>query len=269
MSEQKYKNMETPFHKRNKTITFAGNKNITYMAKKETKKKIQEADKRLENFEEALTRTELFIENYQKQLTIGVLAIVIVVVGFVFFKKMIIAPKQQEALSQMFMAEKYFERDSFRLALNGDGNNPGFLDIINEYKMTKAANLAKYYAGISYLHLGQYNDAIASLKAFKSKDLMLSVVAVGAIGDAYMQLNDKQTAAKYYLEAAKKGETDFITPIYLLKAGEVLEDLGDLDKALKCYEEIRDTYSKSREGQNIEKYITRVELRKDLASGEK
>jgi tetratricopeptide (TPR) repeat protein len=236
------------------------------MARKETKKKIQEADKRLEHFEEALTKTELFIEKYQKHLTIGVLVVVLLVVGFVFFKKMIIAPRQKEALSQMFMAEKYFERDSFNLALNGDGNNPGFLDIIDEYKMTKAANLARYYSGISYLHLGQYDDAIASLKAFKSKDLMLSVIAVGAIGDAYMQLNDKETAAKYYLDAARKGETDFITPVYLLKAGEVLEDLNDLDQALKCYEEIRDKYPKSREGQNIEKYITRVELRKKLSA---
>ena len=266
MSEQKYKNMETPFHKRNKTITFAGNINVKNMAKKETKKKIQEADKKLENFEEALTRTELFIEKYQKQLTIGVLVILVVAVGFVFFKKMIVAPRQKEAVSQMWMAEKYFERDSFRLALNGDGNNPGFLDIMDEYKITRAANLSKYYAGICYLNLGQYDDAIASLKAFKSDDLMLSVIAVGAIGDAYMQLNDKETASKYYLQAARKGETDFITPVYLIKAGEVLEDLGELDKALECYQQIRDKYPKSREGQNIEKYITRVELRKELGA---
>ncbi len=258
--------MKTPFHKRNKTITFAGNLNKRNMAKKATKKKIQEADKRLESFEDALTKTELFIENYQKQLTIGALVIVLVVVGFVFFKKMVIAPKQKEALSQMFVAEKYFERDSFNLALNGDGNNPGFLDIIDEYKMTKAANLAKYYAGISYLNLGQYEDAIDRLKSFKSDDLMLSVIAVGAVGDAYMQMGDKETASKYYLEAAHKGKTDFITPIYLIKAGEVLEDLGDLDQALECYQEIKDKYPKSKEGQNIEKYITRVELEKKLGS---
>ncbi len=236
------------------------------MAKKETKKKIQEADKRLENFEDALTKTELFIEKYQKQLTIGVLAIVLVVVGFVFFKKMVIAPRQKEALSQMFVAEKYFARDSFNLALNGDGNNPGFLDIMDEYKMTKAANLSRYYAGISYLNLGQYEDAIDLLKSFKSDDLILSVIAVGATGDAYMQLGDKETAAKFYLEASHKGKTDFITPIYLMKAGQVLEDLGNLDQALGCYQEIRDKYPKSKEGQNIEKFITRVELEKKLGS---
>jgi len=236
------------------------------MAKKETKKKIKEADKRLENFEEALTRTELFIEKYQKPLTIGVLAVVLIVVGFVFFKKMIIAPKQREAVSQMWMAEKYFERDSFNLALNGDGNNPGFLDIIDEYKMTKAANLAKYYSGICYLNLGQYDDAIANLKSFKGDDLMLSVIAVGAVGDAYMQMEDKETAVKYYLEAAQKGEIDFVTPIYLMKAGELLEDQKDYDKALEVYTEIKDDYPESREAQNIDKYITRVELRQKLGA---
>jgi len=258
--------METPFHKRNKTITFAGNLINGNMTKKATKKKIEEADKRLESFGDALTRTELFIEKYQKSLTIGTLVIVLIVVGFVFFKKMIIAPRQKEALAQMFVAEKYFARDSFNLALNGDGNNPGFLDIIDEYKMTKAANLAKYYAGISYLNLGQYDDAIDRLKSFKSDDLMLSVIAVGAIGDAYMQMGDKETASKYYLEASRKGKTDFITPVYLMKAGEVLEDLGNLDEALKCYEDIKAKYPKSKEGQNIEKYITRVKLEKELTS---
>ncbi len=239
------------------------------MAKKETKKKVQEAEKRLENFEEALTRTELFIENNQKEITIGVIILLAVVGAFLFFQKLIIQPRQKEAVSQMWMAEKYFQLDSFRLALNGDGNNPGFLDIISDYKMTKAANLSKYYAGICYLQMGQYEDAIAQLKAFKKKDLMLSVVATGAIGDAYMQLGDKENAAKYYLEAARLEKDDFLTPIYLMKAGYVLEDLSRFDKALTCYETIRDEFPKSREGQNIEKYITRVELRKKLSENGK
>ncbi len=235
------------------------------MAKKETKKKVEEAEKRLENFEEALTRSELFIQNHQKEIFGVAIALLLIVGAFLFFNKMIIQPRQKEAVSQMWMAERYFERDSFRLALNGDGNNPGFLDIISDYKMTKASNLARYYAGICYLQMGQYDDAIAQLSDFKGKDLMLSVVAVGAIGDAYMQLNDKEKAAKYYLEAAHKEEDEFLTPIYLMKAGNVLEDLQHYDKAMECYETIRDQYPKSREGQNIEKYITRVELRKKLS----
>ncbi len=239
------------------------------MVKKETKKKIKKTEKQVESFEEALTRTEQFIEDNQKILTIIVGVIVVVVVGFTFFKKMVVLPKYKEALSQMYVAEDYFEKDSFNLALNGDGNNLGFLDIIDQYKITKAANLAKYYAGISYLRIGQYEDAIDYLTRFHSKDLMVSVVALGATGDAWMQLGDKEKALEYYLKASEKSKAGFVTPIYLMKAGEVLENLKRYDKALEVYNEIKDNYPESKEAQNIEKYITRVELSKELAASGK
>ena len=236
------------------------------MVKKETKKKIKKTEKQVEGFEEALTRTEQFIEDNQKVLTIIVGVIIVIVVGFTLFKKMIVLPKNKEALSQMYVAEDYFEKDSFNLALNGDGNNLGFLDIIDQYKITKAANLAKYYAGISFLHLGQYEDAIHYLSIFHSHDLMISVVAKGAMGDAYMQLGEEEKALEYYIKASKSSKTDFVTPIYLMKAGEVMEDLKKYDRALAVYTEIRDNYPKSKEGQNIEKYITRVKLLKELGA---
>ncbi len=239
------------------------------MVKKETKKKIQKTEKQVESFEEALTRTEQFIEDNQKILTIIVGIIVVIVVGYTFFRRMVVQPKYKEALTQMYVAEDYFEKDSFNLALNGDGNNLGFLDIIDQYKITKAASLAKYYAGISYLRLGQYEDAIAYLTKFHSKDLMVSVVALGATGDAWMQLGDKKKALEYYLKAAGKTGAGFVTPVYLMKAGTVLEELKDYDKALEVYNKIKDKYPESREAQNIEKFITRVKLSKELAASGK
>ena len=239
------------------------------MVKKETKKRIKKTEKQVEGFEEALTRTEQFIEDNQKILTIIVGVIVVLVVGYTFFKKVVVQPRYKEALSQMYVAERYFEKDSFNLALNGDGNNLGFLDIIDQYKITKAANLSKYYAGISYLHLGQYDDAINYLSRFHGRDVMVSVVALGAIGDAWMQQGDKEKALDYYLKAANKTKADFVTPIYLMKAGEVLENLKRYDKALEVYTEIKEKYPKSKEAQNIEKYITRVKLSQQLAASGK
>jgi len=239
------------------------------MVKKEKKKKIQKTEKQVESFEEALTRTEQFIEDNQKILTIIVGVIVVIVIGYTFFKKMVVLPKYKEALSQMYIAEDYFEKDSFNLALNGDGNNLGFVDIIDQYKITKAANLAKYYAGISYLRIGQYKEAIDYLTRFHSRDLMISVVALGATGDAWMQLGDKEKALEYYLKASKKTKADFITPVYLIKAGKVLENLKRYDEALKVYNEIKDNYPESEEARNIDKFITRVQLSRELAASAK
>ena len=156
-------------------------------------KKSDKSDKtedRIVKVEEAFGKTEQFIENNQKIILIVVGIIVVVVLGFFGFKRFYLAPKEKEAQGQMFMAEKYFEQDSITKALNGDGNYPGFLDIIDQYGITKTGNLAHYYAGICYLKKGEFEKAIDHLKHFSTKDKIVGPMALGAIGDAYMELNE-------------------------------------------------------------------------------
>ncbi len=224
-----------------------------------TKKKHEQASDAIENVEEVLSRSEQFIEDNQKVIT-AVIVIIIAVVGiYMGYKKYILEPKEGNAQSQMFVAAQYFERDSFNLALNGDVNYPGFLAIIDDYSGTKAANLAKYYAGISYLHLGSFQEAINYLKDFKSEDKMLKPIAMGAIGDAYMELDNKAEAAKYYKKAAEVSKNDFTSPIFMMKAGQAYEMLGNYDDALTIYKDIKENYAASAEGRVIDKYITRAE----------
>jgi len=214
----------------------------------------------LQEIESALTKTEQFIEDNQKIITYAIGAIVLVVLGYLGFNKFYMQPREKEAQSQMFMAEQYFEKDSFNLALNGDGNYLGFLDIIDDYGMTKSANLARYYAGISYLRTGQYEDAIDQLGSFSTDDLVLGPVAEGAKGDAYLELGQKDKALKQYQKAASMTTNEFTTPIYLLKAGNLLESEGDLNKALALYKEIKEKFAESAEGRSIDKYIARIEV---------
>jgi len=208
--------------------------------------------------EEALSKTERFIEKNQKLMTIIIGAIVIVVLIFFGFKRFYMAPKEQEAKEQMFMAERYFEQDSLNLALNGDGMYPGFLDIIDDYGMTKGANLSKYYAGVCYLRMGNFNEAVDYLKSFKAKDQILGPMAKGAIGDAYMELNNAAEAAGYYLEAAECRDNEFTTPLFLMKAGWTYEILKDYKKAQEIYERIKQNYPASNEAREIDKYIARA-----------
>lgn len=218
------------------------------------------ADQRIENFEDTLTKTEQFIEDNQKPLMIAVGILVVLVLAFTSYRRYIVAPKQKEAMSQMYVAEQYFERDSFNLALMGDGNNLGFLDIIDDYGITKSANLARYYAGICYLRLGDYESAVDYLTKFKSKDQMLSVISRGATGDAYLQTGNQEKALEHYLKAAQASENDFLAPIYFMKAGELFEDMGEYSKAIDLYQIIQDRYPDSQEGKNIDKYILRAKL---------
>lgn len=214
----------------------------------------------LETVEVALTSAEHFIEKNQKVLLYSLLAVLAVIAIYFGSKKFYFQPRESEAQSQMFTAERYFEKDSFNLALNGDGNYQGFLGIIDEYGMTDAANLAHYYAGVSYLHLGKYDEAITQLKKFDGDDLMVGPVAIGAIGDAYLELGKKEDATKQYVKASDKAENNFLSPVYLMKAAQVLESDKDYKKALELYQQIQKEYPLSTEGRQIEKYITRATL---------
>jgi tetratricopeptide (TPR) repeat protein len=160
----------------------------------------------------------------------------------------------------MFQAERWLEMDSIKLALNGDGNYLGFLDIAKNYKMTKAGNLAKFSAGICYLHLGQYQDAIDYLTRYKKQDKVIGSLAIGAIGDAYVELGDVEKGISKYIESADYAKNSFNTPIFLLKAGQIYELQQKYADALKLYKRIKDEYPESTEGTTIDKNIARVQL---------
>ncbi len=217
----------------------------------------------IEGVESALSRTEQFIEDNQKAIMRVVTVLLILVAVILGSRRFYFMPRQKEALSQMFMAEKYFEMDSFNLALYGDGNYLGFIDIIDEYRMTKQANLAKYYAGISCLKLGEYQDAIEYLSDFKLKDKMVAPVALGALGDAYVELGESEQGIEYYMKAANYNENDFTTPMFLRKAAVVHEALDNYARAEELYSMIEEEFPDYAGQENIAKYRTRAGIWKN------
>jgi tetratricopeptide (TPR) repeat protein len=214
----------------------------------------------LEGFEGALTKSEQFIEDNQKTLTYVILGALLLVAAYLGFHKFYTEPKEELAKSEMYVAELYFQKDSFNLALNGDGNYYGFLDIIDKYGITKSGNLSKYYAGICYLQLGNFDEAISYLKKFDSDDIMVNATAQGAIGDAYSELQKYGQAIKYYEKAANSTPNAFITPLYLNKAAQLYEEEGNYKKAIELYEKIKKDYAQSQEGRSADKLIARAKL---------
>ena len=223
-------------------------------------KPTEQSEKNIVAVEEALSKSEQFIERNQNIL-IGVVAIIVLIIGgYIGYTRFILEPREQNARAEMFMAEKFFEQDSLRLALEGDGANLGFLDIISDFRMTKTANLARYYAGVSLLNLGEYQEAIDHLKKFRKRDQMLGAMAYGAIGDAYLQLDDNSNAVRYYRRAANHQPNPLTTPAFLLKMGMVYELKGEYENALEAYRTIQQEYANTNEGRNIERFIARAEM---------
>lgn len=215
-------------------------------------------DEKLEVVEEALSKTEKFIENNQKIISIVIGAIVVIVLGYFGLNKYYFEPREKEAQIQMFAAEKFFEQDSLNKALFGNGNNLGFIDMIDQYGSTKAGNLAAYYAGISYLRQGNYQEAINYLKKFDGNDQIIAPLAIGAMADAYVELNDLSKAVDLYLKAAGKSDNEFTRPMMLFKAGRAFELSNNFKKAAETYEKIKKDFPNSTEGRTIDKYIERA-----------
>ncbi len=213
----------------------------------------------LKNVEVTLTRTEQYLEENYKTLLI-IVGVLVVIVGLFYLGRMYLNKKSNEAQSQMYMAERWLEMDSLKLALNGDGNYLGFVDIAKNYKLTKAGNLARYSAGVCYLHLGQFQDAIDYLSKYKKEDKEIGSLATGAIGDAYVELGDVEKGISKYIEAADYARNSFNTPVFLMKAGELYELQQKYSQALALYERIKNEYPESTEGTSIDKYIARVKL---------
>ena len=222
------------------------------------KKKNLSEEKNIVAVEEALSKSEQFIERNQNTIIWTVALIVLLIAGYIGYTRFILAPREQNARAEMFMAEKYFEQENYQMALEGDGQEPGFLDIISDYRFTRSANLARYYAGISLLRLGQFDEAIDHLKRFRARDQFLGAFANGAIGDAYLELGETQQAARFYRKAYRYKPNDFTTPVFLFKAGLLYEEMGEYREALNRYERIQKEFPNSTEARNIERYIGRV-----------
>jgi len=218
-------------------------------------------EKEIDQVENALTRTEMFIENNNKIIMIIIGAIVLIIGGYLGYKKFYIGPMEDEAHQEMFMAEQYFSKDSFNLALKGDAQYPGFITIIDQYGSTKAGNLSNYYAGICYLNLGQFDKAIEYLSDYSTDDKLLYPVSQGAMGDACIELGKTEEALSYYKKAADEKPNEFTSPIYMMKAGFALEKLNKWEEALAIYERIEKEFNKTNEGRKIEKYITRAKIK--------
>lgn len=223
--------------------------------------KRKETEELLENPEalaEKLEGAEHWIEQNPK-IVFGIVGVLLLIVGGYFGFNYYKSVQDEQAQKEMFQAVYYFEADSLNLALNGDGNNLGFIDIIDEYKYSDAANLAHFYAGVAFLKQGNYQAARLYLEDFKSNDLLIQARAYSLIGDAYMEEQNYQEAVTYYNKAADYKPNKFFTPAYLMKAAVAYEKLNQVDKAKEAYDKIINQYWESAEYQNARKYKARLE----------
>ena len=215
------------------------------------------------NVEDALTQSEAFLIKNKKAIIGGVVAVIIIVAGFIMYKHLYAEPREEKAQAALFKGQELFEQDNFEQALNGDSiGYTGFLKIASDFSGTKAANLAKAYAGICYAHLDKYDEAIKYLNDFDGTDQMVGPAVLAAAGNCYAQLDQLDKAVSSLLKAADKADSNTLSPIYLLQAGEILVKQGKAEEAIKAYTTIKDKYFQSYQAMDIDKYIEQAKLLK-------
>jgi tetratricopeptide (TPR) repeat protein len=222
---------------------------------KNTKKREEKVHSSVHSSNSLIKRLDIFYNEQQKVINIVAIGILVAIAAIVAYLFLYLPGQQEKAEQAIYKAEQYFAMDSLELALNGDGIHDGVLTVIDDYGNTKTGNRAKYIAGICYLKSGKYDEAIKYLKKFKSKDKLVSVQALGSLGDAYMEKGDWDNAAKYYKKAVSKNSNDLITPVYLLRLGMLYEMQGKWADAVTYYEKLQKEYTQSYEAMEIEKRI--------------
>jgi len=224
-------------------------------------KKTNSTEKQFANIEEGLSKTEQFIENNRKIIFSIIAGLVVLFIGFYSYNNLYKAPLNKKAQDQLFIAEQYFEKDSFQTALEGTGKFEGLISISSKYANTKSGSLAKYYAGISYLNIGEYEKAIAILDQYTSDDRLLLSIAHIAIGDAFAELSQPTEAVEYYEQAIGIEQNALITPITLFKCGQLYEIEEKYNDAINCYKKIKEDYPDSEISKSVDKYINKLKYR--------
>lgn len=215
------------------------------------------------NVEDALTQSEAFLIKYKNAIIGGVLAVIIIVAGIIMYKHLYAEPREEKAQAALFKGQELFEQDAFEQALNGDSIGfIGFIKVADQFSGTKAANLAKAYAGICLQSLGKYDEAVKYLTGFDADDQMVAPVILGATGNCYAQLGQLDKASSTLLKAAEKADNNTLSPIFLLQAGEIMVKEGKYEDAIKAYTTIKDKYFQSYQAMDIDKYIEQAKLLK-------
>lgn len=235
------------------------------MTKKETlgaKKESVEAQN--DNF---ITKLFSFFKKYSNLVYGIVIAILVIAIGIICFNRFYLQPRAEKAslamtkpIEYLMTASQTADSTAFMLALEGDEEFDGFLNIISDYKMTPTANTAKYMAGVCYFGLKDYETAAEYLQQFKQKEDYIWYGCQGLIGDCYDELGDTEKALAFYNKSIKNKKNDFYNATTLFKIGQIYERESNWEKAYEAYSTIQNDYATEYANMGIDRYLERAKV---------
>lgn len=209
---------------------------------------------------EKIQSAQGFWEKNSKSILVALVAVIVLTGGYFVYKYWFKMPENQKAVEAIAKAQQYFAEDSLQLALNGDGQSAGFLKVISKYGSTPSGNLAKLYAGETYLQLGDYNNAIKYLNDFNANgSAQTQAFVFGLLGDAYSELKKNDEAISSYKKAASTFEkNEAMSSEYLYRAASLYDVMGKNQEAIELFKELKDKFPRSGRGLTADKYLGKL-----------
>ncbi|MCF0197180.1 MAG: tetratricopeptide repeat protein [Bacteroidaceae bacterium] len=209
--------------------------------------------------DEAVKESRNFVENHKNQILYGTGAILLIILAVLAAKQFYFEPRSERANDAIAQAQQIYAEGNYEKALTGDSVRAGFLSVIDEYGCTDAENLAYFYAAQCYFQMEKYQEAVDMLEQYDDcGDNMISPAAMGMLGDCYVAMGENEKGASALIKAAKRANNNAISPLCLVKAALIFEELGKKEEALKCYQNIKDNYKQSMQYNDVDKYIERL-----------
>jgi len=213
----------------------------------------------LDDSAKVIAKAQGFWAKFSKPIVYVGSAIILLIGGYYGYQQFFAKPQEEKAADAIWHAQQYFQQDSLKLALNGDGHFPGFEKVASSYSGTKAGNLAKFYAGVCALRLGDFKKAEGYLKDFSTDAKEIQAIAYSRLGDTYAELGKKAEAVGMYAKAGTHyPEQQALSAENLFRAGLLSETLGKNDDAIKYYKEIKSKYPRTDRGFQVDKYLARL-----------
>ena len=199
---------------------------------------------------------EEFKSNKKLKMTTYIVGgILLLSILFFAYRQFIWKPANDDSKNSYWIGLNYAGIDSTNLAMEE------FETAVNQYDGKIGGEVSQFLLGRQLMEQGEFEDALNELSSVNLKDTYLSSLVVKLQADCYSELKDYEKAANLYLEAAEINPNENTTPEILFSAGQCAEEINNFEKALECYQKIKDEYPSSTKGMSIEKYIARVEFK--------
>jgi tetratricopeptide (TPR) repeat protein len=206
-------------------------------------------------------KTIQFVQQNQKQVTYGLIGVLVVVLGlFVFRYYSSVTERKAYALFEQGIVHYMGQAPQGQSTQLEETAKEKFAEVVEKYPTTKAGGLSLPLLADMHYRTGSYDKAIAlyeqALKNFEQEPSVMTIIWNGQ-GYAYEGKKDYQSAIDSFQKIIAT-EGTFMKAEAYFNLGRMYELLNNREKALEAYGKVADQYADSVHGSLAKEKVQRL-----------